>query len=62
MKKGDTVSWVLYGLGLAIVFLTHIYMLVAGLPESQMVGHAIANLVAGVLLAAGWLKAMKMKK
>ena len=30
-------------------------MLVAGLPQNQMVAHAILNLFAACLLAAGWL-------
>jgi hypothetical protein len=32
--------------GVAVVALTHVYMLVASLPESQMMAHAIINLVA----------------
>lgn len=48
-------SWWLYGIGLFIVFGSHVYMLVAGLPPSMMMGHAVLNLVAGCLLAAGWL-------
>ncbi|MBI4440552.1 hypothetical protein HY639_00130 [Candidatus Woesearchaeota archaeon] len=38
------------GIGYAIVVGTHIYMLVLGLPASQMAGHAIINLVAAGLL------------
>ncbi len=49
-------SWWLYGIGLVIVLGTHIYMLVAGLPVEQMMPHAVLNIVAAVLLAAGWLK------
>ncbi len=42
-------------LGLIVVFGTHIYMLMGGVTPDQMMGHAIVNLVAAVLLAAGWL-------
>lgn len=48
-------SWWLYIVGLLIVFITHIYMLTFGLPADQMTGHAILNLLAGALLAWGWL-------
>ncbi len=56
MTTKNTLSWWLYGLGLIIVLGTHLYMLVAGLPIDQMNGHAILNLVAAFLLAAGWVK------
>jgi len=59
MKKYDTLSTWLYGIGLLIVVGSHIYMLVAGLPEDQMIPHAIVNLVAAALLAFGWLKHTK---
>lgn len=42
-------------IGLFIVFATHIYMLAYGLPQEQMFGHAVLNLVAGILLMSGWL-------
>lgn len=45
-----------FWLGALIVVLTHIYMLVAGLPVSMMMGHAILNLIAGALLIFGWMK------
>ena len=56
MTTKNTLGWWLYGLGLLIVLGTHLYMLVAGLPVDQMNGHAILNLVAAFLLAAGWMK------
>jgi hypothetical protein len=37
--------------GFSVIGLTHLYMLIAGLPASMMVGHAVVNLSAGVLLA-----------
>jgi len=42
-------------IGLLVVLVTHIYMLVAGMPPEMMMGHAAINLVAAVLLAWGWL-------
>ena len=44
---------ILFWVGVGIVILTHLYMLVAGLPQSQMVGHALLNLVAAGLLVYG---------
>lgn len=45
-----------FAIGLLIVIGTHIYMLVAGLPASQMMPHAVLNLVAAVLMIWGWKK------
>ncbi len=42
-------------IGLLVVFATHIYMAMYGLTLDQMMGHAGLNLVAGGLLAWGWL-------
>jgi len=44
---------VMFWIGLVIVFGTHIYMLLAGLPSSQIVPHSITNIVAGGLIVAG---------
>lgn len=55
MYSNNKLSWWLYGLGLVIVMGTHIYMLMAGLAPEQMMGHVVLNLVAGGLLASGWL-------
>jgi len=46
----------LFWVGMAIVVLSHIYMLVVGLPASQVVPHSIANLVAAGLFAYAWFK------
>lgn len=46
-------QWAYY-IGILIVVGTHIYMLVSGLPESQMMAHAWANLAASALLAYSW--------
>ena len=48
-KTKNIVFWV----GVGIVVATHLYMLVAGLPQSQMMGHAILNLVAAGLVVYG---------
>ena len=55
MYTQNKLSWWLYGIGLVVVLGTHIFMLVAGLAPSQMTGHAILNLIAGLFLATGWL-------
>lgn len=41
------ISWFV---GLIIIFGSHIYMLIQGLPEDQMVMHAWGNLLAGGLI------------
>ena len=42
---------VLFVVGIATVILTHVYMLVFGLPSNQIITHSIINLVAcGLLL------------
>lgn len=57
MSQASKLSWWLYGAGLLIVLGTHVYMLmVGGLTPDQMTPHAVLNMVAGLLLAAGWLK------
>ena len=48
--KGTMVHKVAFWLGIAIVVASHIYMLVAGLPEAQMMGHAVLNLVAAAFI------------
>lgn len=42
-------------MGLLIILATHLYMLTVGLALEQMTAHAILNLIAAGLLAAGWL-------
>ena len=44
---------IFFWLGVAIVVATHIYMLTVGLPVSQMMAHAVINLVAAVLIVVG---------
>jgi hypothetical protein len=55
MYSNNKMSWWLYLAGLAVVLVTHIYMLTVGLPPEQMIGHAVLNLIAAVLLVSGWL-------
>lgn len=55
MYATNKLSWSLYLLGLVIVVGSHVYMLTAGVSADQMMGHAVINLVAAALLAAGWL-------
>ncbi|MCE9585744.1 hypothetical protein K8R04_00285 [Candidatus Uhrbacteria bacterium] len=55
MNQKSLAMWSFW-VGAVIVVATHIYMLVAGLPASQMMGHAILNLVAGALVIFGWTK------
>ncbi len=43
----------LFWVGIAIVVLTHLYMLIAGLPTSMMMGHALLNIVAAGLIVFG---------
>jgi len=45
-----------FWVGMTIVVLSHIYMLIAGLPANQVVGHSIANLAAAGLFAYAWFK------
>ena len=56
MYANNKMSWWLYLVGIFIVIGSHIYMLaLGGLPLEQMGAHAIANIVAGLLIMAGWL-------
>ena len=43
-----------YWVGIIIVFASHLYMIVVGMPQDMVSGHAILNLVAGCLLAYSW--------
>jgi hypothetical protein len=56
MNQVNSLSKWSFWIGAVIVVVTHIYMLVAGLPASQMIGHAILNLVAAALVIFGWMK------
>lgn len=40
----------MFWLGILVVVVTHVYMLMSGLPVSMMMGHAILNLVAAALI------------
>jgi hypothetical protein len=54
MEKRNRYAVWSYWVGIVIVFVTHLYMLGFGMPENQMIGHAVLNLVAGCLLAYSW--------
>ncbi len=54
MKNKSTLSTWAYYVAITILVVTHVYMLVAGLPAEQMTAHAIINLFAGVLFAYSW--------
>lgn len=56
MAPASKVSSLAYYLALLIAIGSHIYMLVAGLPESQMMAHAVLNLVAAALFMVSWVK------
>ena len=45
-----------FWVGMAIVVLSHVYMLFLGLPSSQIVPHSILNLVAAALIGFGHFK------
>lgn len=45
-----------FWLAMIIVVGSHIYMLVYGLPDNQLTGHAVVNLVAGGLFGFTWYK------
>jgi len=49
-KNKRVVGKIMYWLGLAVVVLSHIGILVIGLEQSQVVAHAVFNLIAGVLI------------
>jgi hypothetical protein len=55
MKEKNKLKMGTFWAGLGIVALTHIYLLFAGLPSSQVIPHSIINLVAAVLLIYGWI-------
>jgi len=48
--KQKILSTLLVGFGLFVVFGTHIWMFFSGLPMEYVIGHAIINIIAGVLI------------
>jgi len=48
--KFKITSWILLIISLLIIFGSHIWVLVFGLPPEQMDAHAVINLVAGVFI------------
>jgi len=45
-----------FWIGAVVVLATHVYMLLVGLPASQMMAHAVLNLVAVALMILAWVK------
>lgn len=54
MGKTNTLSMILLIVGLLIVFGTHIWMLMNGLPQEQVTAHSWINIGAGVILLASY--------
>lgn len=48
--KDSMMHKVMFWLGIAIVVATHVYMLMSGMPENMINGHAILNLIASALI------------
>jgi len=55
MYAQNKLSWWLYLVGLVVVLGTHLLMLAGYVTSDQVMGHAVVNIVAAILLAAGWL-------
>ena len=56
MKNKNRVKIGSFWVGMAIVVLSHLYMLIAGLPTNQIIPHSILNLIAAGLFAYVWFK------
>ncbi|MBT4539347.1 hypothetical protein HOI26_02350 [Candidatus Woesearchaeota archaeon] len=54
MKDKNKLKTSSFWIGVAIVVLTHVYMLFAGLTPGQVIPHSIFNLVAVALIVYGW--------
>jgi len=54
-NPSKAVSWA-YWIAMLIVIGSHIYMLAVGLPENQLVSHAVVNLIAAGLFGYVWTK------
>jgi hypothetical protein len=55
MYANNKMSWWLYVLGLLIVVGSHVYVLMGNVGIELVPAHSYLNIVAGILLAAGWL-------
>jgi len=53
MKNKQVSNW-LYGIGVAIVLLTHLYVLFLNIPAEMIAAHSVLNIVAAGLLIGGW--------
>jgi hypothetical protein len=55
MYANNKMSWWMYMIGLLIVIGSHIYVLSGYLGAELVPIHSYLNIVAGILLMAGWL-------
>ena len=55
MKNKKIWAWILIIIGFLIIISTHIFMIVKGLPNAMILLHAIANLIAAILVFIGAL-------
>ena len=55
MYANNKMSWWLYLIGLVLVLGSHIYMLMSNFDLSMVAPNAYTNILAAILLAAGWL-------
>jgi len=55
MFSNNKLSWSLYLIGLFIVLGSHIYILTVDLELELVPIHSYFNIIAGLLLMAGWL-------
>ena len=55
MYSSNKLSWWLYMIGLFVVIGSHVYILTANVGIELVPAHSYLNIIAGVLLMAGWL-------
>ena len=56
MNKASSLSMWSFWIGAVVVLATHVYMLLVGLPASQMMAHDVLNFVAVALMILAWVK------
>ena len=61
MKNSTKLQVWSYWVGILIIVISHIFMLIQGLPEEQFVSHAILNLVAVLLIGFAWVNRGKVR-
>ncbi len=55
MYENNKMSWWLYLIGLFIVLGSHIYILTANVGLELVPAHSYLNIIAGLMIMAGWL-------